>query len=199
MFPLHCAHLMVNWAAFTYFAVDEELEGAEGSCEDFWERGREGAGGEKLDIGLEQTHFIYGRGGPWKWEGLYGEQKLVDGRRTEEGTCGGGSCDAASSMRRKRMTNVAYKKPVTLSSTGAGAPENAVDGIVNVFYSVPFEQSHATTSGKVSMCELLLNERLHNLLLLVLLAGTVLPQTAVFPPDFLLVIPLIGLVPGWGG
>ena len=84
------------------------------------------------------------------------------------------------------MTNVAYKKPVTLSSTGAGASENAVDGIVNVFYSIPFEQSHATASGKVSMCELLLEERLYILLLLVLLAVTVLTHTVLFPPDFLL-------------
>eukprot|EP00960_Hanusia_phi_P029383 747928-Hanusia_phi.AAC.1 len=51
------------------------------------------------------------------------------------------------------MRNVAYNKPVTTSSHGAGNAQHAVDGIVNVFFSVPFENSHATTSGKVGEVE----------------------------------------------
>eukprot|EP00960_Hanusia_phi_P053586 762174-Hanusia_phi.AAC.3 len=44
---------MIGKPAFTYFAVDAELGGGEGSCEDFWERG----GGGGLDIRTEETHF----------------------------------------------------------------------------------------------------------------------------------------------
>jgi len=152
-------------AAETYFVVDVELAGSEGACIDF------------MPPGHDQVLFSYSRGGPWFWNGLYGEDSGggAEGAGAERRVGSGDRAarrESGGAAKRRDLRNVALGAAARQSSVsdssacavqegseGVGGQErgyqggrcvaaNAVDGIRNVFHSVPFERSHTVLGGQ---------------------------------------------------